>query len=48
MGYAKCDLSTILAEDLSMSLSSKILNDGFPLLVNPMVDIEHSNEKLEL
>ncbi|KAK3731050.1 hypothetical protein QZH41_006950 [Actinostola sp. cb2023] len=48
MGYAECDLSTILAEDLSMSLSSKILNYGFPLLVNPMVDIEHSNEKLEL
>ena len=46
--FLEQQLSTILAEDLSMSLSSKILNDGFPLLVNPMVDIEHSSEKLEL
>ncbi|RUA04997.1 MAG: hypothetical protein DSY43_05495 [Gammaproteobacteria bacterium] len=31
-----------------MSFSSKILNDGLPLLVNPMVDIEHSSNRLDL
>ena len=41
-------LATILSQDPSMIISAQTLTDGFPLLVNPIVDMEHSDNHLEL
>lgn len=36
-----------LATDSSMKFTSQALSDGFPLFINPMVNIEHSGNQVE-
>lgn len=40
-------ITSKLDMDPSMTYTSKALNDGFPLFINPMVDIEHSGNQVE-
>lgn len=40
-------ITSKLEMDPSMKYTSKALNDGFPLLINPVVDIEHSGNQVQ-
>ena len=41
-------ITSKLAMDSSMTYSIKALNKGFPLLINPMIDIEHVGNQIEV
>lgn len=46
--FLATDISPRLDSDRSMTLTEKALKEGFPLLVNPLVNIEHTGRQLEL
>lgn len=46
--FVEQQLTNVLSETKSLRLSSKILSEGFPLLINPIVDIEHNGDQLDL
>ena len=54
MGYSNLprfvatEISALLDADNSMALTENALKEGFPLLVNPLVNIEHTGKQLDL
>lgn len=54
MGYSNLprsvatEISALLDADNSMALTENALKEGFPLLVNPLVNTEHTGKQLDL
>lgn len=46
--FITTEISARLDTDQSMSITTKALKEGFPLLINPFVNIEHTGKQLDV